>query len=88
MASAQFNKSGETKANLYWQDEYAVFSFDYKRLPNYIQYVERQKEHHSQNTEIFALERTTGEGVGALKDQNVAYTVLQNSWMDEFNDYV
>ena len=26
-----------------WQDKYGAFSFDAKRLPNYIAYAERQK---------------------------------------------
>ena len=43
-----------------WQEEYSVFSFDKKRLPHHVHYVERQKMHHAEGTAIPALERTTG----------------------------
>ena len=49
-------------------EEYGVFSFDGKRLPNYIAYVERQKEHHTQHTTIPILERTEGEMIGLLRE--------------------
>ena len=58
VASTTFNKSGATAdAVFYWQEEYAVFSLDRKRLPRHIGYVERQKEHHSRGDVIPALER-------------------------------
>jgi putative transposase len=58
VASAKFNKSGISEVPFFWQEEYGVFSFDGKRLPNYIAYVECQKEHHAQGTIIPILERT------------------------------
>jgi putative transposase len=48
VASTRLNKSG--KGVLFWQEEYGVFSLDEKRLPTCIAYVERQKQHHSENT--------------------------------------
>jgi REP element-mobilizing transposase RayT len=57
VASVRFNQSGLSSVPFYWQEEYGVFSFDRKRLPNIVSYVERQKEHHSQATIIPALER-------------------------------
>ncbi len=58
--STRFNKGGHG-AVLFWQDEYGAFTFDAKRLPNYIAYVQRQKEHHSQGTTIPLLERSAGQ---------------------------
>jgi REP element-mobilizing transposase RayT len=57
VASVRFNQSGLSSVPFYWQEEYGVFSFDRKRLPNIVSYVERQKEHHSQATINPALER-------------------------------
>ena len=57
VAATKFNQMNLPDI-LYWQDEYAALSFDGKRLPNYIAYVNRQKEHHAQNTTIPVLERT------------------------------
>ena len=60
-ASARFNKSGLLDRPLRWQEEYAVLSFDTKRLPQYVAYVENQKIHHARQELIPILERT-GEG--------------------------
>jgi REP element-mobilizing transposase RayT len=57
VASVKFNQSRPNDTPFYWQEEYGVFSFDRKRLPNFVAYVERQKEHHSQGTIIPVLER-------------------------------
>ncbi|MEA3336902.1 MAG: IS200/IS605 family transposase [Chloroflexota bacterium] len=46
VTATKFNKMGLPN-KLYWQAEYGAFSFDAKRLPNYIAYVDRQKEHHA-----------------------------------------
>jgi putative transposase len=56
-SSHQFNLACPQYTPFYWQSAYGVFSFDKKRLPNCIAYVERQKEHHSQGTLIPPLER-------------------------------
>ena len=57
-ASATFNKSGLLDRPLYWQEEYGILSFDQKRLPRYVTYVENQKAHHSRAELIPVLERT------------------------------
>jgi len=57
VASVKFNQSRPNDTPFYWQEEYGVFSFDRKRLPNFVAYVERQKEHHSQGKIIPVLER-------------------------------
>ena len=57
VASTRVNQSHSVLQPFAWQDEYGVFSFDKKRLPHYVGYVERQKEHHALGTTIPVLER-------------------------------
>jgi putative transposase len=47
VASTKFNKAHPHASPFFWQEEYGAFSFDAKRLPNYIAYVDWQKEHHA-----------------------------------------
>ena len=84
VATAEFNHSGHPKAPIYWQDEYSVFSFDYRRLPYYIRYVEQQKEHHRNSTIILPLERTSGDGIGMIKEYTEGYLPDIESWFAEF----
>ena len=56
--STRFNKSGLTNQPLRWQEEYAILSFDTKRLPRYVAYVENQKTHHARAELISILEKT------------------------------
>jgi putative transposase len=60
-SSTRLNKSGRLDRQFFWQDEYAIFSFDAKRLPHHVAYVENQKTHHAQATVIPILERTSEE---------------------------
>ncbi len=82
--STRFNKGGHGSV-LFWQDEYAAFTFDGKRLPNYIAYVERQKEHHGQNTTIPLLERTSGQqtGLRMVSEEAAGYWVEDEAWQRE-----
>ncbi len=66
VASARFNKL-RSHPLLYWQEQYGAFTFDGKRLPNVIDYVNRQKEHHAARTLIAVLERTDDQPVGLAK---------------------
>ena len=45
VASAKANKAGLISAPLYRQEKYGAFSFDQKRLPNFIAYVDRLDTH-------------------------------------------
>ena len=63
--SAKLNKLSPPFA---WQNEYGVFSFDSKRLPRYVAYVERQKEHHAHGTVISNLERDGGSAGGRIHE--------------------
>ncbi len=83
VASTRFNKSGVGAKPFFWQSEYGVFSFDGKRLPNYIAYVERQKEHHAQRTVIPTLERVTEGDVITIHEQPALYTVDSETWWRE-----
>lgn len=57
-SSARFNKLGLLDRPFQWQEEYAILSFDTKRLPHYVAYVEKQKDHHARTELIPILERT------------------------------
>jgi len=85
VASTKFNKSGLSDARFEWQAEYGAFSFDAKRLPNYIAYVERQKEHHAEGTSIPVLERMTSENVGPrlIQETLSPYVTEADSWRAE-----
>jgi REP element-mobilizing transposase RayT len=79
--STRFNKGGY-RIKLFWQEEYGVFTFDGKRLPNYIGYVQRQKEHHAEGKLFTALERTTGQDAALLfvREETVIYAAEEESW--------
>ena len=57
-SSLRLKQSGRLDQPFYWQEEYAVFSLDAKRLPFHVAYVDNQKIHHAKATVIPALERT------------------------------
>jgi len=86
VTSAKFNQSGHPNAPFFWQDEYAAFSFDQKRLPNYVAYVERQKEHHKNHTTIPILERMEGDGVRMARELGGLYTVNDVPWRAELEE--
>jgi putative transposase len=81
VASTKFNKSVHLETSLYWQQEYAAFSFDEKRLPHYFAYVERQKEHHAAYRLIPILERT--EPLEAVREVSLDYTAGHDTWWSE-----
>ena len=83
VATAKFNQSGHPQAPIFWQAEYSVFSFDAKRLPNYILYVERQKTHHAGNTIIPILEKVGDQGVQIIREAPSSYAVEDDEWRRE-----
>ncbi len=60
VASTKFNKRYADCPPFFWQAEYSAFSFDKKRLPHIIEYVERQKQHHLDGMVIPKLELAEG----------------------------
>ena len=85
VASTKFNKSNRSEV-FFWQDEYGVFSFDGNRLPNYIAYVERQKEHHAQHTTIPILERTSDMTVRLARESATLYLPEETAWRKELEE--
>jgi putative transposase len=83
VASTKFNKSVPDSPPFFWQEEYGAFSFDTKRLPNYVAYVNRQKEHHRQDTLIPVLERTTDDFPKIISEGTISYTVEDVVWRRE-----
>ena len=84
VTSAKFNQQYAERPLFYWQEEYSVFSFGGKQLPFVINYVERQKEHHAQQTIIPVLERTSGElGRPLIRDNRGTYLVGLDAWRKE-----
>jgi putative transposase len=80
VASTKFNKSGLSDGSFFWQEEYGVFSFDSKRLPNYIAYVEQQKQHHAQHTAIPILERTDDMTAHFAREDVASYLIEDAIW--------
>lgn len=85
VASAHLNQSGISTVRFEWQDEYGAFSFDGKRLPHVVAYVERQKAHHRQGTLIPVLERMSGEhvGPGLVREGGPGYAAEDDVWRRE-----
>ncbi len=81
--STKFNKMGARELPLFWQDEYGVFTFDHKRLPNVVAYVENQKTHHAQNSMIHVLERTDDQGVHIVRELPASYLLDDEQWRKE-----
>ncbi len=88
VASTTLNKSALRDTRFAWQSEYGAFSFDAKRLPHYIVYVERQKEHHAQQHTIPLLECSDKEPTTHLHDPSIPYLLTspesEESWRHEF----
>ncbi len=73
-AASKFNnRSPETP--LYWAEEFGAMTFDGKRLPYVIAYVEQQKAHHAAGTIIPILERVDDRPVarGTLREPPAVY---------------
>ena len=90
---SQVKASAATKFNgrspeepLHWAEEYGAMTFDGKRLPYVIAYVERQKEHHAAGTLIPVLERTEAQAAngGVVREWAVGYDAGgEKAWWEE-----
>jgi REP element-mobilizing transposase RayT len=66
-----------------WQESYGVFSFDAKRLPYVVEYVEKQKQHHRGQGLIPILERTEDSPVQLLREESAIYLAGIDDWRAE-----
>lgn len=82
-ASTRYNKGDFGEDDFFWQAEFGAFSFDRKRLPNFVAYVERQKEHHANRTTIPVLERMIAPDTRPLKEDSSLYLVEDMNWRCE-----
>lgn len=81
VASVKYNQSRPGAAPFYWQEEFGVFSFDRKRLPYVVTYVNHQKEHHANKNLIPVLERDfTEENV---REPFAMYSATDERWWKE-----
>ena len=67
-SATRFNKAHADHPTFLWQQEYGAFTLDAKRLPNHVQYVVYQKEHHRKGSVIPALERIGEPRTGVPPD--------------------
>lgn len=83
-AATKFNKRSPEEP-LHWAEEYGAMTFDGKRLPYVVAYVERQKEHHAAGTVIAVLERTDEQvGGGVVREPMAGYNESgETVWWEE-----
>ncbi len=83
VASTKYNKSTFAGAPFFWQQEYGIFSFDAKRLPNFTAYANNQKQHHAQRTAIPVLERWSEPDGRRMAEGQEGYCVEDPEWREE-----
>ena len=82
-ASHEVNKAKLSASRFRWQQEYGAFSFDRKRLPYVIAYVENQKRHHADRTTIRVLERTEALPASEIREPETPYDLDDSQWRHE-----
>ena len=87
VASTKFNKSGLSDRPFFWQEAYGAFSFDAKRLLNYMAYVNRQKEHHARRTIIPVLERMVSDDSRVIREPTIVYAIEEPDWRRELENW-
>ncbi len=85
-SSHQVNKQELADSYFRWQQEYGVFSFDRKRLPYFIAYVEGQKRHHGSGSTIRVLERTRVRAVSEIREPSAPYDLDDSGWRRELEE--
>jgi len=83
VASTKFNKSDISDTPFFWQAEYGAFSFDKKRLPNYVAYVQNQKQRHANQSTIPILERVDEATPSVVQESASTYFIEERSWRHE-----
>jgi putative transposase len=84
VASVKYNQSRPGNAPFHWQEEFGVFSFDQKRLSNFVAYVRWQKEHHAEKKIIPALERDTEDEI--IREPLSVYGAAETDWWQAMLD--
>jgi len=79
----KFNKSDISDTPFFWQAEYGAFSFDKKRLPNYVAYVQNQKQRHANQSTIPILERVDEATPSVVQESASTYFIEERSWRHE-----
>ncbi len=83
VASTKYNQRYPDNP-FFWQAEYSAFSFDKKRLPYVVAYVERQKQHHAENSLIPVLERTEwDENQPTIREETSSYLADYAGWLND-----
>ena len=82
-ASTRFNKGDFSKDDFFWQAEFGAFSFDHKRLRNFVSYVERQKQHHADHTTFRVLEQTEAVETNHVRELAATYVTEDMTWRQE-----
>ncbi len=86
-SATRFNKEYPGEDPFFWQREYGVFTFDKKRLPYIVRYVNRQKEHHASQSVIPVLERSDEDAaVTAVREDVVEYLSDEQTWWQEMQN--
>ena len=86
VASTKLNKSNLLDRPFSWQSEYGAFSFDAKRLANFVAYVENQKQHHEQRTTIPVLERMGALNPSSVSEDQLPYGLDDATWRSELTN--
>jgi putative transposase len=83
VSATRYNKLRRPGAPIYWQEEYGAFSFDKKRLPHLVAYVQGQKQHHADQRLILALEWPTPGENSAVHEPLADYLAPPEDWWAE-----
>ena len=82
-SSGQINRKKLLPARFTWHESYGVHSFDRRRLPNVMAYVDQQAEHHAAGTTIPVLERTFGDPSPVAHDPHQNFYIDNQAWLKE-----
>jgi REP-associated tyrosine transposase len=85
-SSNRINKEQLLDTRFGWQAEYGAFSFDRKRLPYVIAYVENQKRHHAEGATIRILERTDSSIDSEIREPPSCYDFDGAEWRRELEE--
>jgi REP element-mobilizing transposase RayT len=82
VSSGEYNKLAPEGQHLYWQAEYAVFTFSKLYLERVVAYVKNQKQHHHDGTVLPLLERVGMNDTRFVREPGPVYTVGDEDWLD------